>query len=55
MKSDRPYRKGLSIDVILGEMRRVAGTQLDPELVALFIENAVYEHEEEAQALVARL
>ncbi|MCC6502242.1 MAG: HD domain-containing protein, partial [Deltaproteobacteria bacterium] len=55
MKSDRPYRKGLPIDVILGEMRRVAGTQLDPELVALFIENAVYEHEEEAQALVARL
>ena len=55
MRSDRPYRKGLPIEVILNEMRRVSGTQLDPALVDLFIENAVCEHEEETEALVARL
>ncbi len=42
MSSDRPYRKGLPLDTILKEMKRVAGTQLDPELVNMFIENRVY-------------
>lgn len=42
MSSDRPYRKGLPQDVIIKEMKRVAGTQLDPEIVKIFIENRVY-------------
>ncbi len=42
MNNDRPYRKGLPMDVILDELRDVAGTQLDPELVRLFIENELY-------------
>lgn len=42
MSSDRPYRKGLPHDMILKEMKRVAGTQLDPEIVNTFIENNVY-------------
>lgn len=54
MRSDRPYRKGLPIEVIINEMRRVAGTQLDPGLVALFIENAVYEREENRAAHAAK-
>ena len=54
MRSDRPYRKGLPLEVVLTEMKRVAGTQLDPALVELFIGNAVYEHEGEAEPLMAR-
>lgn len=42
MSSDRPYRKGLPLEIVLNEMRRVSGSQLDPELVELFIENKVY-------------
>ena len=39
MSSDRPYRKGLSQEVIFEEMRRVAGRQLDPDIVRVFTEN----------------
>ncbi|MFQ5465053.1 MAG: HD domain-containing phosphohydrolase [Thermodesulfobacteriota bacterium] len=42
MSSDRPYRKGLSIEAVLSEMESVAGTQLDPEIVKLFIFNKIY-------------
>ena len=42
MSSDRPYRKGLALDVVLGELTRAAGTQFDPELVKIFIEKKVY-------------
>lgn len=42
MASDRPYRKGLSPEIIADEMRRAAGTQLDPDIVRLFIENRLY-------------
>ena len=34
--SDRPYRKACSMDKALAELRRVAGTQLDPDLVRCF-------------------
>ena len=37
MISDRPYRKALSAGHATAELRRVAGTQLDPEVVARFI------------------
>ncbi len=43
MSSDRPYRKGLRIEIVLEEMLRVAGSQLDPSLVNIFIENRLYE------------
>lgn len=42
MSSDRPYRKGLGMEVVIDEIRRVAGTQLDPDLVKIFINNRVY-------------
>lgn len=37
MTTDRPYRKGLSIDVALNELKKGAGTQFDPEVVEAFI------------------
>jgi len=36
MTSDRPYRKGLSNDVALEELRDNGGTQFDPEVVSAF-------------------
>ena len=38
MVSDRPYRKGMSPESAIQELRRHAGTQFDPEVVALFVE-----------------
>ena len=37
MVLDRPYRKALPVSQALDELRRVAGTQLEPELVEAFI------------------
>ena len=34
MTSDRPYRRGRAIDAALDELRRCAGTQFDPAIVA---------------------
>lgn len=35
--SDRPYRKGRSIQVALAEIQAYSGTQFDPEIVAAFL------------------
>jgi diguanylate cyclase (GGDEF)-like protein/putative nucleotidyltransferase with HDIG domain len=37
MTTDRPYRKGLSVDQALFELQKHAGTQFDPDLVEIFI------------------
>ncbi|MBE9532319.1 MAG: response regulator [Proteobacteria bacterium] len=42
MYSSRPYRKKLSLDTVLTEIRRVSGNQLDPEIVELFLNEKVY-------------
>lgn len=36
MTSDRPYRKALSFEAAFAELKRCAGQQFDPQLVALF-------------------
>ncbi|HAJ32525.1 MAG TPA: phosphohydrolase, partial [Candidatus Atribacteria bacterium] len=41
MTSDRAYRKGLSKKMAIEELKRVAGTQLDPEIVKVFIEKVM--------------
>ena len=38
MYSTRPYRKKMSIDAVADELRRVAGKQLNPEYVELFLQ-----------------
>ncbi|MBI5561634.1 MAG: response regulator [Deltaproteobacteria bacterium] len=42
MTSDRPYRKGLPTGDVIIEMEKVAGTQLDPEIVRLFIDHRLH-------------
>ncbi|MBI5886606.1 MAG: response regulator [Deltaproteobacteria bacterium] len=42
MTSDRPYRKGIPTADVIKEMRQVSGTQLDPEMVNLFIERELH-------------
>jgi diguanylate cyclase (GGDEF)-like protein/PAS domain S-box-containing protein len=39
MTSDRPYRKALGHEIALRELERCAGTQFDPELVKVFVDN----------------
>ncbi|GAB6107427.1 bifunctional diguanylate cyclase/phosphohydrolase [Fusibacter bizertensis] len=36
MTNDRPYRKALSIEVAIAEIKRCSGTQFDPEMVEIF-------------------
>lgn len=38
MTSDRPYRKGLPLEVALSEIAKGAGTQFDPEMAKAFVE-----------------
>ncbi|MBI3814857.1 MAG: HD-GYP domain-containing protein, partial [Nitrospinae bacterium] len=37
MGADRPYRKGLSMDVIIGELKKCSGSQFDPKVVDVFL------------------
>jgi diguanylate cyclase (GGDEF)-like protein/putative nucleotidyltransferase with HDIG domain len=46
MTTTRPYRKALSVEQALDELRAAAGTQLDPELVATFVDGI--EHDADA-------
>lgn len=39
MVSTRPYRKGMSMDRVVEELNRCAGTQFDPDLVKIYIES----------------
>jgi diguanylate cyclase (GGDEF)-like protein/putative nucleotidyltransferase with HDIG domain len=38
MTTDRPYRKGLSIEYALAELERGSGTQFDPQLTGVFVQ-----------------
>lgn len=43
MKSDRPYRRAMSSDDAIAELRCGAGSQWDPDLVALFLARVIQE------------
>ena len=36
MSSDRPYRKGMSLEEVIAEVRRCSGTQFDPYVANAF-------------------
>jgi diguanylate cyclase (GGDEF)-like protein len=58
MRNDRPYKRALSHDQAVAEVRRHAGTQFDPELVALFCElfaSAAPEPDPTVRAMIDRL
>jgi HD-GYP domain-containing protein (c-di-GMP phosphodiesterase class II) len=38
MIADRPYRKAFPFDFVKTEMKKAAGSQLDPEIVKIFFE-----------------
>jgi len=38
MKSDRPYRKALTEETAIRELKRGSGTQFDPKIVEVFLE-----------------
>ncbi len=37
MVSDRPYRKGLAMEVIFDELKKFSGVQFDPDVVSVFL------------------
>ncbi len=45
MASDRPYRKGMSLDEIIAEVKRCANTQFDPSVAAAFVRIAERERD----------
>jgi diguanylate cyclase (GGDEF)-like protein len=57
MASDRPYSRAMSLETILEEVRRNAGTQFDPAIAAVFITIAERELEvvNSAQLVLGRL
>ncbi|MBA7573298.1 hypothetical protein ES708_15094 [subsurface metagenome] len=38
MKSDRPYRKALTEEKAIQELRQGSGTQFEPKIVKIFLE-----------------
>jgi len=41
MRSDRSYRKALPVKVAMEELKKASGTQLDPDIVKIFLEEIV--------------
>lgn len=44
MVADRPYRKGLGIELAVAELKRCAGQQFDPEVVQAFLQTNYQEY-----------
>ena len=44
MVSDRPYRRAMTRDAAIAELRACAGTQFDPRVVQAFLEELAYMH-----------
>jgi putative nucleotidyltransferase with HDIG domain len=50
MTSDRPYRKALSIDIVISELHKYSGTQFDPVVVDAFLRLL----EDEGEAFISK-
>jgi|GEM_PF-205244 len=46
MASDRPYRKGMSLNELVAEVQRCAGTQFDPKVAVAFVKVVEREREQ---------
>ena len=56
MAQDRPYRKGLPVDVIYKELKKFAATQFDLQFVRIFLDShASWEKEANDQETLARV
>ncbi len=56
MAQDRPYRKGLPVDVIYKELRKFAGTQFDLQFVRIFLDShGTWEKEANDQETLSRV
>jgi hypothetical protein len=54
MTSDRPYRKALSRETAIGELRKHAGTQFDPKVVESFLKLEAQDFVRDTAAAAAR-
>jgi diguanylate cyclase (GGDEF)-like protein/PAS domain S-box-containing protein len=52
MTSDRPYRKAMSKEYAINELKNCSGSQFDPHLVKIFIEEVLVEDELTKDSLV---
>ena len=52
MVSDRPYRKGMSVEEALRRIQEGAGTQFDAEIAANFVTMIKTLNEEELQKII---
>jgi HD-GYP domain-containing protein (c-di-GMP phosphodiesterase class II) len=52
MTSDRPYRKAMSKEYAISELKNCSGLQFDPHLVKIFIEEVLVEDEVTKDSLV---
>jgi HD-GYP domain-containing protein (c-di-GMP phosphodiesterase class II) len=52
MTSDRPYRKAMSKEYAINELKNCSGLQFDPHLVKIFIEEVLVEDEVTKDSLV---
>ncbi|MEQ8167815.1 MAG: HD domain-containing phosphohydrolase [Candidatus Eremiobacterota bacterium] len=43
MTSDRVYRKNMGVDYAISQLKSCSGTQFDPEIVEIFLNNKIYE------------
>jgi HD-GYP domain-containing protein (c-di-GMP phosphodiesterase class II) len=44
MTKDRPYRKSMPVAAALDEITKNAGTQFDPEIARIFVEELLQSH-----------
>jgi len=49
MTSDRAYRRGLSEEEAIGEIKKHSGTQFDPDIVKIFVDKVLSTNKNELE------